>query len=151
MTEHDPRAAPPTAGDLMRETELVIPLAMSVGAAARLLEAVGGGIAPVVDSGGRCVGMFTAADCRWLDRADRDSEAAPAGADEVRHHMTRRFGSATSATGVQELLHRLGAAPDPFLVVLDRQRRPRGIVCALDVLVAESNAARVGSHIAQAH
>jgi CBS-domain-containing membrane protein len=151
MTERDPRAAPPTAGDLMRETELVIPLAMSVGAAARLLEAVGVGIAPVVDSVGRCVGVFTVAYYRrWLDRADRDTEAAPAGTDEVRHHMTRRFGLATPATGVQELLHRLGAAPDPFLVVLDGQRRPRGIVCALDVLVAESNAARVGSHIAEA-
>jgi CBS-domain-containing membrane protein len=143
MTERDPRTAPPTAGDLMRETELVFPLSMSVGAAARLLEAVGVGLAPVVDSRGRCVGVFTAADYRrWLDRTDRDAEAAPAGADEVRHHMTREFGLATPAIGVQELLHRLGTAPDPFLVVLDRQRRPRGIVCALDVLVAESNRTR---------
>jgi hypothetical protein len=31
----------------------------------------------------------------------------------------------------------LNEAEDPFLVVLDQQRRPRGIVCALDVLAAE--------------
>ena len=35
-------------------------------------------------------------------------------------------------------LYRLSVAPYPFLVVLDRQGRPRGVVCGLDVVVAES-------------
>jgi CBS-domain-containing membrane protein len=129
----------------MRETELLIPLGMSVGAAVGLLEAVGCGVAPVVDSRGRCVGLFTAADYRrWLDRvgSDTDMDTRPASADEVRFHITGRFAAATPEAGVQELLQRLDAASDPFLVILDRQARPRGIVCALDVLMAESDCTR---------
>jgi CBS-domain-containing membrane protein len=141
------RSARLTAWDLMRETELVIPLEMNVGAAAELLEAAGGGVAPVVDSRGRCVGVFTAADyLRWLDRAGSDAEPAPerdpvaglAFADEVRFHVTGQFVAVMPDAGVQELLHRLDGAADPFLIVLDRQARPRGIVCALDVLVADA-------------
>jgi CBS-domain-containing membrane protein len=62
----------------------------------------------------------------------------PAGTpDEVRNHMTRRFTAATPGISVQELRRGLSAAADPFLVVLDHQRRPRGVVCGLDVVVAE--------------
>ena len=145
MTERHPRPAPPTARDLMRETELLIPLGMSVGAAAGLLEATGSAVAPVVDSRGRCVGVFTAADYRrWLDRvgSDADLVSGPASADAVRFHITGQFAAATPDAGVQELLHRLDAAEESCLVILDRQARPRGIVCALDVLVAESGRRR---------
>jgi CBS-domain-containing membrane protein len=145
MSKRNPRPVTPTARDLMRETELLIPLGMSVGAAGGLLEAVGCGVAPVVDSRGRCVGVFTAADYRrWLDRvgSDTDMVTGPASADEVRFHITGQFAAAMPEAGVQELLHRLDAASDPFLVILDRQARPRGIVCALDVLVAESDCTR---------
>jgi CBS domain-containing protein len=160
MTERHPRPAPPTAQDLMRETELLIPLEMSVGAAAGLLDAAGCGVAPVVDSRGRCVGVFTAADYRrWLDRVGSDADLVPghhpvtmsASADEVRYHITGRFAAATPDAGVQELLHRLEAVADPFLVVLDRQARPRGIVCALDVLVAESGCRRTKRELATAN
>ena len=153
MTERHPRPAPPTARDLMRETELLIPLGMSVGAAGGLLDAAGCGVAPVVDSRGRCVGVFTAADYRrWLDRvgSDADLVTGPASADEVRFHITGRFAAATPDAGVGELLHRLDAAADPFLVILDRQARPRGIVCALDVLVAESDCTRAESELVTA-
>ena len=51
---------------------------------------------------------------------------------------------ATPEARVPELRHRLSDGADPFLVVLDWQGRPRGIVCALDVLVAESNSGRMG-------
>lgn len=160
MTERDPRPAPPTAQDLMRETELVIPLGMSVGAAAGLLEAIGGGVAPVVDSRGRCVGVFTAADYqRWLERSGSDDNPVPerhpvtgsASVNEVRYHITGRFAAALPDTGVQELMHRLDGAVDPFLVVLDRQARPRGIVCALDVLVAESDCTRAEGELVTAN
>ena len=56
--------------------------------------------------------------------------------DEVGHHMTRRFAVASLEAGVHELVHRLDGVGGPHLVVLDRQRRPRGIVCALDVVAA---------------
>lgn len=135
MTERCP--APLTARELMREPEVLIPLGMSVGAAASLLEAVGCGAAPVVDSRGRCVGVFTAADYRrWLDH-----DGAVVGSvftDAVRHHISGRFTAAASDAGVRELLNLLKTGGDQFLVVLDWQGRPRGIVCALDVLVAES-------------
>jgi CBS-domain-containing membrane protein len=52
--------------------------------------------------------------------------------------MTRRFAAATPDSGVQELFHRLKGVDDPCIVVLDRQRRPRGLVCAIDVLAAEA-------------
>jgi CBS-domain-containing membrane protein len=159
MSERHPRPLPQTARDLMREAEVLIPLGMSVGAAGGLLEAVGAGAAPVVDSRGRCVGVFTAADHRrWLDRVVSDAEPAPAhypvsdfsSADEVRYHITGRFAPVTPDARVPELLHRLDGARDPFLIVIDRQARPRGIVCALDVLVAESERTRAGTALALA-
>src|SRR6187402_3481599 len=114
-----PPTRPPTARDLMRESEVLIPLGMSVGAAAGLLDAVGGMVAPVVDSRGRCVGVFTAADYRrWSDRVASDAEpitvdlavpGAPS-ANEVRYHITGRFAATTADTGVQDLLRRLDAA-----------------------------------------
>ena len=135
-----------TARDLMKEVPLVIPSRMSVGAAASLMDAVGASVAPVIDPGGRCVGLFGAADYRrWLEHGRTQGEVVtewqsvpPAGPpDEVGYYMTRRFAVATPEAGVGELLHRLNGVKDPYLVVLDRQRRPRGIVCALEVLAAE--------------
>jgi CBS domain-containing protein len=114
---------------------------MRVRSAARLLDAAGVDAAPVVDSAGRCVGVFTASDyLRWL-AADpaTDAAAPPAGAsDEVGHHMTRRFAVATPDTGIDELEHRMREVAGPFVVVQDRQRRPRGMVCGLTVLRTRS-------------
>jgi CBS domain-containing protein len=113
-----------------------------VGAAAGLLAAAGAGAAAVVDSGGRCVGVFTASDYRRaLSRGGPEAPRAGAAAG-VGRHMTRRFGVTTPEADVGELLHRLSVAPDPFLVVLDRQGRPMGVVCGLDVVVAESAGGR---------
>src|SRR5687768_4557906 len=78
MNERHAPPAPPTARDLMRETELLIPLGMSVGEAGELLDAAGCGVAPVVDSRGRCVGVFTTADYRrWFDRVESDADLVP--------------------------------------------------------------------------
>ena len=63
--------------------------------------------------------------------------------------MTRRYGVATPGAAVAEMLHRLRATPDPFLVILDRQRRPQGLVHALDLLRADS-AGRRAPHTAAA-
>lgn len=138
----------PTARDLMREWRVTLPPGMSVTAAAGLLAAVGADAAPVVDSNGRCVGLFTASDYRrWLtveapvtDVFSAWQMVAPG--DKVRDHMTRRFGIATPEVGISELLLRLRATADPFLVVLDQEERPVGLVCGLDILVAEANAPR---------
>lgn len=159
MSERHPQPLPPTARDLMREAEVLIPLGMSVGSAGSLLDAVGAVVAPVVDLRGRCVGVFTAADHRrWLDRVGSDAEPAPdrypvtgfSPADEVRYHITGHFAPVTPDAPVPELLHRLDGAEDPFLIVLDRQARPRGIVCARDVLAAEPECTRAGTALALA-
>jgi CBS-domain-containing membrane protein len=148
MPDRSRRLSPPVASDLMRDTDLLIPLGMSIGAARSLLDAVGADVAPVVDSRGRCVGVITGADCRRsFHCVEPEVEAVTkhraingaATTNEVRHHITGRFAAATMDAGVQELLDRLDTAEDPFLVILDWQARPRGIVCALDVLAAVSN------------
>jgi hypothetical protein len=104
--------------------------------------------------------VFTAADHRrWLERVGPGIDPVPghnpvttsASANEVCYHITGRFSAATPDAGVQELLRRLDAAEDPFLIILDREARPRGIVCALDVLVAESNRTRAGGGLVTAN
>lgn len=127
----------PAARDLMAECPVLVPRTMSVRSAAGLLHAAGVGAAPVVDSAGRVVGVFTAGDyLRWLDDDPaRDEAAPPAGdSDEVGGHMTRRFAVATPDTGLEELDSRMREAGASFAVVLDRQRRPRGMVGGLTVL-----------------
>jgi CBS-domain-containing membrane protein len=121
---------------------------MSVTAAAGLLAAAGTDAAPVVDSDGRCLGLFTAGDYRrWLAGEAPVADFFSAGQmvatdDKVREHMTRRFGTVSPEAGISELLLLLRGAADPFLVVLDPEGRPLGVVCGLDVLVAEANAVR---------
>src|SRR4051794_23618428 len=103
MIDRHPLPPAATARDLMRETPLAIPSGASVGAAASLLDAAGTSVAPVIDFGGRCVGLFGAAHYRrWLDRSRMQGDvvtewqtAPPATPDEVCHHMTRRFAVAT--------------------------------------------------------
>lgn len=94
---------------------------MSASAAASRLAATGTDAAPVVDSGGRGVGVFTTADHR--------SQAAPAArtdfvsdwqlivpADRVRNHMTRRLSTTDPGAESRGLVHRPGATADPFRV-----------------------------------
>jgi CBS domain-containing protein len=156
MTKRFPRTAGGTARELMREWEVVLPGGMHARAAAGLLDAVGVDVAPVVGSSGRCVGVFSARDYRRALNRARDVGAGgpilfparPAG--EVRDHMTRRFAAAGLEAGADELLHHLDRAAAPYLVVLDRQRRPRGVVCGLDVLTAGASRARVRAAVARA-
>ena len=151
MMDLHPDRPPPTARDLMKEARAVIPHGMSVGDAAVVLASADVEAAPVVDADGRCVGLFRAGDFRrWATGAaggrdvvsDWQIVPAPRAPDEVRFHMTRRYGVATPGAAVAELLDRLRTVPDPFLVVLDRQRRPQGLVFAIDLLRAESVARR---------
>jgi CBS domain-containing protein len=147
MTDRHPDRSPPTARDLMKDVRAVIPHGMSVGDAAVVLATADVEAAPVVDADGRCVGLFRAGDFRrWAAGtgsgrdvvSDWQIVPAPRAPDEVRFHMAGRYGVSTPGATVPELLNRLRAAPDPFLVVLDRQRRPRGLVYAIDVFRAES-------------
>jgi CBS-domain-containing membrane protein len=132
----------------MREWRVTLPPGMSVTAASGLLSAVGAEAAPVIDSDGRCVGLFTAGGYRrWLAGEAPVTDVFSAGqmiatGDKVRDHMARRFGTVTPDAGISELSLRLRAAADPFLVVLDQEGRPVGVACGLDILIAEANAVR---------
>jgi CBS-domain-containing membrane protein len=138
----------PAARHLMRPWRVTLSPQTSMTAAAAALAASGAEAAPVVGADGRCVGVFTAGDYRrWLTTkapvSDVFSEGQMVAADDrVCDHMSRRFATTGPDADARELLRRLAAAADPFLVVLDRRHRPVGVVCGLDVLVAESNGAR---------
>ncbi|HVK08379.1 MAG TPA: CBS domain-containing protein [Gemmataceae bacterium] len=145
MLLHNTPAARSTARELMRRTAVAIPQGTKVPAAAWALVAGGLGAVPVVDSDGRCVGLFTARGyLRWANRAGpaaglaSDPGLGPAG-DEVRDHMTREFATATPDAELHELAHRLRGADEPWVVVLDRQRRPMGVVCGMLVLRMGTN------------
>lgn len=152
MAERHHSRLAPVARDLMRDVPVAVPFWMGVPAAASLLDAAGGWVAPVVDVEGRCVGVFTPADYRrWLAREPPDHEVVSEWQvvpeptpDEVCYHMNWRFAAVPPGTGLSEVLDRLAAGPDSYLVVLDARRRPQGIVCALDALVAEVTLARAG-------
>lgn len=141
----EPPRPPPrrSARELMTVCPVLLPQTMGVRSAAVLLDAAGLDAAPVVDSGGRCVGVFTVSDyLRWL-AGNRGS--APAGRpDAVGNHMTRRVAVAALDADADELCHRMRGGAGPFAVVIDRQRRPRGIVCGLDLLANDTAATREG-------
>jgi CBS-domain-containing membrane protein len=122
---------------------------MSVRAAADALAAAETDVAPVADASARCVGLFTASDYRRCLTAspaqDKFSDDSAASTDDrVCDHMARQFATTGQGADIRELLHRLSEAIDPFLVVLDREHRPVGVVCGLDVLIAETDSFRFG-------
>ncbi|QEL17511.1 CBS domain-containing protein [Limnoglobus roseus] len=137
--------------ELMTECPVHLPPTMSVRSAVSLLDAAGVDAAPVVDSGGRCVGVFTPGDyLRWFAGGPDDPTATAAGRapanrpDEVRHHMTRRFAEAVLDADEGEINDWMRDADEPFVVVLDRQRRPQGIMGDLDMLVNDAAAETQG-------
>ena len=144
----EPTRTAPTAHCLMKRCPVTLSPDMSVRAAAAALAAADVEAAPVVDASGRCVGLFTVGDYRrWLTATPTVTDVFSEGqmvapVDRVGDHMSRRFATAGPGADARELLRQLAAAADPFLVVLDRQRRPVGVVCGLDVLVAEATADR---------
>lgn len=69
-----------------------------------------------------------------------------AACDRVCDHMTRLFATTAPDDAVPELLQRSRATADPFLVVLDRLRRPQGIVYHLDSVAAGAVRAATGEY-----
>lgn len=139
---HTSSLSPPgrSARELMTECPILVPETMSVRSAVGLLDAAGLDAAPVVDSSGRCVGVFASDGCRPEPAVGTgtasDARLAPAKCPaEVRHHVTRRFASASRDADAGELHDRMRGVAGPFVVVLDRQQRPRGIVRGLDILM----------------
>lgn len=151
-----------TAADLMSREVITVPQDMPLPVAARLLAEAQIGGAPVVDSEGRCIGVFSTADlARRAQLAKRAARKAPAipgcvcsdwevvehdwetlPAESVSWYMTADPVLVSPETRVGELARMMVDAHLHRLIVAGADRRPAGIVSSTDVLAALARAAR---------
>jgi CBS-domain-containing membrane protein len=146
-----------TAADVMSSSLVTIPEGMSLRSAARLLsdEDISG--APVVDDEGRCTGILSATDfLRWAGNGTRAAVTFDPGAscitewavvdvevlplDEVRSYMTTDVVTATPADSLRKLARMMLDAHIHRVVIVDKQKRPIGIVSSTDLIAAVANA-----------
>lgn len=143
-----------TANEVMSPAVVVLPHGMSFVTAARLLSARQLGMAPVIDTAGRCVGVLWAEDfLRWAadgGRANQAGDALPDSIwcdwqvvdvkvrqrDEVRRHMSRDPLLVTPHTRLAEIAEIFLDPHRRSVVVVDGERRPIGVVSGKDVLAA---------------
>jgi CBS domain-containing protein len=129
---------------------------MSLEGAARLLSQAQVSGAPVVDAEGRCVGVLSATD--FVHRAQKgvrpgisqecvcsswqivDAECLPT--EAVRDCMTKDPVTVSSAARLGELAQMMLDAHIHRVIVVDKNRRPIGIVSSIDILAAVAQAAR---------
>lgn len=137
------------ASDLMSADVIVIPQAMSVRTAARLLGQACVSGAPVVDSEGRCIGVISATDfLRWAGREAKTGqpsecvcaweivESATLPEQCVGELMTADPVTVTPAAPIHDLARKMLDAHIHRVVVIDERRRPVGIVSSTDILAA---------------
>ena len=120
-----------TARDLMSDPVVTIPQHLTLRAAARLMarEQISG--VPVVDAEGKCVGILSAADFLALW-----ARGEGAGDEAVSRHMTADPVTTSPATPITELARMMLDAHIHRDVVVDKERRPLGVVSSTDVLAA---------------
>jgi len=142
-----------TAGDLMKQPVVVIPLNMSLRAAAHILQREQISGAPVVNATGRCVGVLSTTDfLKWVD--DGGSGQTPAQPllevcseaqvidlellprDEVCFHMSTNVVSCGPDLSVTRLARQMLDAHIHRVVVVDFNQRPVGVVTSTDILAA---------------
>jgi CBS-domain-containing membrane protein len=145
-----------TAEDLMSHEVLTIPRGMSLRGAAQLLMRAQVSGAPIVDEGGRCVGVLSTSDflklagdvpagqsflahvaCDWQVF---ELEAVPE--DSVEQHMTADPVTVLRETTLGELARRMVDAHIHRVIVVDEEQRPVGVVSTTDVLSAVAQDAR---------
>jgi CBS domain-containing membrane protein len=149
-----------TAYDVMSPAVVVLPHGMSFVTAARLLSARQLGMAPVIDTAGRCVGVLWAEDfLRWAADGGRADQAGDALTDcvwcdwqvvdvkaaqrnEVRRHMTSDPLLVTADTRLAEITEVLLDPHRRPVVVVDEERRPLGVVSSTDLQAALASAER---------
>jgi CBS domain-containing protein len=149
-----------TAADLMSTTVVAIPRAMSLRGAAHLLSQASISGAPVVDDGGRCIGVISATDfVAWADKGDRarnrpreecwcahsaweigDLDQVPT--DEVGQHMTPDPVTAVPGTSIVAIARMMTDAHIHRVIVVDAQGRPVGVVSSTDILAAVAYAGK---------
>jgi CBS-domain-containing membrane protein len=145
------------AADLMSPADVTIPQDMSLHAAAHRLAQADVSGAPVVDGEGRCVGVLSAHDfVTWADKGPRAARKRPEcycsawqlspddnlPADAVRNFMTSDPVTVTPGTAIGVLARMMVDAHIHRVIVLDKARRPVGVVSGTDVLAAVARAAQ---------
>lgn len=144
-----------TAFDLMSRDVVTIPQSMSLRAAVHMLAQAQVGGAPVVDDGGRCVGMLSATDLvRWVDRGELirpEPSLAFSGCmccnwemvdlhllppDAVSRFMTPDVVTASSDAHIGKLARWMLDAHIHRIVITDAQGKPVGMVSTTDILAA---------------
>lgn len=152
-----------TAADLMTAPVITIPHDTSLREAARLLSGSHISGAPIVDGGGRCLGVLTSSDfVTWAREGETTTEntskvtcfIAPWGemidieesADsEISHYMTSDPITVAPSTPIGDLAQKMvDAHIHRVLVVMDHDG-PLGIVTSTDILAALAQASRRAS------
>jgi CBS-domain-containing membrane protein len=149
-----------TAADLMSQTVVTIPQAMSLRGAAHLLSQFHITGAPVVDAEGRCVGVLSASDfLSWAEKDKpvpkhhRDNGGCAHSAwqimgaetfpdEDVRRYMTADPVMTGPATPVGTLARMMVDAHIHRVIVVDERYRPIGIVSSTDILAVVAQAAK---------
>jgi CBS domain-containing protein len=147
-----------TAADLMKAPVLTIPQDTPLREAARLLSRSGISGAPVVDEGGRCVGVLSSSDfVTWAGKGGEESRGeavhfiAPWGEvidvdesadNEVRRYLTPQPVAVTADTPLGDVAEKMVAAHIHRVLVVREGHQPCGIITSTDVLAAVARAAR---------
>ena len=156
-----------TAADLMSREVITVPQEMSLPVAAQALAQAQIGGAPVVDSEGRCIGVFSTVDlarrtqlekraaqrappvprcvCSDWEVVEHDWDTLPA--ESVSWCMTVDPVLVPPETRIGELAKMMVDAHIHRLIVAGSDRRPTGIVSSTDILAAMACAAREHSEL----
>jgi len=144
-----------TAADLMTTPVRTIPQNTTLREAAHLLthERISG--APVVDAGGRCIGVLSSSDFVTWAGKDGNGKAvhflAPWGEmididdspdNEIRHYMTAQPVTVAPTAPIGELAQKMVDAHIHRVLVVVDESRPQGIVTSTDILAAVACAAQ---------
>jgi CBS domain-containing membrane protein len=140
-----------TAADMMSRDVVVIPQDMDLRTAAQLLSRGRITGAPVIDHGGRCVGVISATDfIHWAEDLRETGRQAPqcvcadwqvveaANLPEapVAKYMTADPVMATTSSAVADLARMMVDAHIHRVIIVDDERRPVGVVSSTDILAA---------------
>jgi CBS domain-containing protein len=147
-----------TANDLMSRELVLIPQEMSLRRAAQWLSQDHISGAPVVDAEGRCIGVLSATDfMRWAEKehqAPPAAQASPASVysawqvmavetlptDAVSTYMTANPVMVAPHTPISDLARFMIDAHIHRVIVVDKERRPIGLVSSTDILAAVAHA-----------
>jgi len=153
-----------TAADLMTTRLVLVPQAMSLQGAARMLSRAGISGAPVIDPSGRCVGVLSAGDfVHWAEKGQHavkqercaaectfysawqlmEPEKLPQ--DEVSRYMTSDIVTAAPDASIDVLARMMVDAHVHRVIVIDAEHRPVGIISSTDILAAVAYSRGKGS------